>query len=142
MFSEPMVFICGEASDYPETVELGMLSSRNEVFIDWFMGFSEWHSKKFGKNAFPQISVNIMSQLKLFAEKKNNWAIVPLTVAKGLCESARVRMCKTAFETPVRRVNCLLAKSRKQNVYVSEFLNCLTEELNNYKEIEKYEIEI
>ncbi len=141
VFSEPMVFICAADSDYPEKVFLEQLSVKNEVFVDWFVGFADWHINNFGKGSFPQMSVNIMSQVKLFVEKKNNWAIVPISVAKGLCENGRIRICETAFDMPERRINCLFTPGRKQNIYVSKFMECLREELSEVKEIEKFELD-
>lgn len=142
VFSEPMVFICAIDSDYPERVSLDCLSVKNEVFVDWFVGFADWHINNFGKGSFPQMSVNIMSQVKLFVEKKNNWAIVPVSVAKGLCENGRIRICETAFDMPERRVNCLFTPERRQNVYVSRFLECLTEELSEVSEIKRFEFNL
>jgi hypothetical protein len=132
-----MVFICAADSNYPEKVSIDYLSVKNEVFVDWFVGFADWHIDRFGKGAFPQMSVNIMSQVKLFVEKKNNWAIVPISVAKGLCESGKIRICKTSFVMPERRVNCLFTPERRQNVYVSSFLECLNEEFPEITEIKK-----
>ncbi|MBQ6701721.1 MAG: LysR family transcriptional regulator [Clostridia bacterium] len=137
VFCEPMQFICSLDSGYGQVVVLEELSVKNEVFVDWFVGFSEWHGKCFGDDAFPQIRVNIMSQLKLFAEKKNNWAIVPRSVAKGLCEGSKLRICETDFELPKRQINCLYAKDRKQNVYASSFMDCLNEVLSDLEASEK-----
>lgn len=139
-FSEPMAFICGNGSDYGDRVTLGELSVKNEVFVDWFVGFSEWHGRFFGKDVFPKVCVNIMSQLKMFAEKKNNWAIVPISVAKGLCESAKVEIHTTDFTLPKRNVNCLVPKGRKLNIYAVKFAECLMEELAGVDEIERFEL--
>ena len=133
IFSEPMNFICSIDSDYPDTVSLKDLSVKNEVFVDWFRGFSEWHGKCFGNDAFPKVCVNIMSQLKMFTEKKNNWAIVPRSVAKGLCEGSKLRVISVDFEIPKRQINCLYAKDKKQNVYVSSFMDCLNAVLSDFE---------
>lgn len=139
ILSEPMVFICARDSKYPERVSIDMLSVKNEVFVDWFTGFNEWHTKIFGKDAYPQMRVNIMSQVKLFAEKKDNWAVVPVSVAKGLCENGKVRRCETDFEMPKRKVNCLFSKGKKQNIYADRFMECLFEELNTLDEMEVFD---
>lgn len=141
VFSEPMVFVCSADSDYGEKIRLDMLSVKNEVYVDWFDEFLGWHSLTFGKNAFPKMTVNIMSQLKLFAEKKNNWAIVPVSVANGLCENGRVRICETEFDLPKRKINCLFAKGQKPSTYAYNFMECLGEEMSSLEGIEKYPIE-
>ena len=74
------------------------------------------------------------------AEKKNNWAIVPISVAKGLCESARVEIHTTDFTLPKRNVNCLVPKGRKLNIYAVKFAECLMEELAGVDEIERFEL--
>lgn len=140
IFSEPMAFICGKDSEYGSRVSLKELSVRNEVFVDWFVGFSEWHGRTFGRDVFPKLCVNIMSQLKMFAEKKNNWAIVPISVAKGLCESSGVELRETEFSLPKRNINCLFTKGRKLNIYALKFEECLMEELAGVDEIERFEL--
>ncbi len=134
-FSEPMVFVCSKESDYEDGVGVDELSVKNEVFVDWFNGFESWHRKAFGYMASPQIRLNTMSQLKIFTEKSNNWAIVPVSVARGLEDNSLLKICKTSFELPERKINCLVPATEKNKIYVSRFLGCLKEELECRKEI-------
>ena len=139
-FCEPMVFICAKDAKYKNNVSFDGISTKNEVFVDWFNGFEAWHRKAFGVNSSPQIRINNMSQLKIFTEKQDNWAIVPISVAKGLAESGDVRVCEVLFELPKRKINCLVPLNERINMYVSKFLECLSEELAERNDIEAFSL--
>lgn len=135
IFSEPFTLICSENSNYPEIVSQEMLSVKNEIFVDWYNGFESWHSTNFGKNEFPQLRLTIMSQLKLFTEKKDNWAIVPMSVALGLEKNTNIRMLKTSIKLPNRIVYCLFSAERDLNNYSLNFLECLKQILSERGEV-------
>ena len=105
ILKEPMVLICAAKSDYPETIELCDLPIAHEVYVEWDRGFSDWHRNVWGADAVPQIRLEIMSQLQMFAAKKDNWA-VPLSVADGLC-AAGIRRLAPAVPLPEREIYAL-----------------------------------
>lgn len=134
VFSEKFTLICSQESTYPETVSADMLNVKNEVYVDWYKGFNEFHEAVFG-NDVPKIRLDIMSQLKIFVEKPNNWALVPASVAQGLEQTASVRRLKTAFELPERTVYCLRSSESKQEINGALFLKCLAEVLAQKNEV-------
>lgn len=124
VFSERFILICSQDSPYPDTVRADMLNVKNEVYINWYTGFWDFHTSVFGKSA-PQLQLNIMAQLKIFVEKPNNWAIVPISVARGLQKVSAIRTLQTDFPLPERVVYCLHSKERSLEPLSVSFLQCL-----------------
>ena len=121
ILKEPMVLICAAKSDYPETIELCDLPIAHEVYVEWDRGFSDWHRNVWGADAVPQIRLEIMSQLQMFIAKKDNWAVVPLSVADGLC-AAGIRRLAPAVPLPEREIYAL--QKRGSNIEAAQiFLN-------------------
>ena len=134
VFLEEFSLICSGQSAYPETVSADMLNVKNEVYVDWHMGFEEFHASVFGDER-PPLCLDMMSQLKIFVEKPNSWAIVPTSVARGLAENSDIRMLKTAFELPKRKVYCLYSAEEALSEHSILFLQCLKEILQEKKEV-------
>lgn len=109
ILEEPMVLICSAESGYPDGIEARTLPIAQEVYVEWDRGFADWHKQVWGADAVPQIQLEIMSQLQLFAAKKNVWAVVPLSVADGLC-AAEIRHISPVFPLPDRKVYALQKK--------------------------------
>lgn len=103
---EPMILICAAGSRYPDRVGLDMLPVEKEIYVEWDYGFACWHQNLWGVGAVPQIRLEIMSQLQMFVMKKDVWAIVPYSAAKGLAP-AGVRWLEPAFPLPDRELYVL-----------------------------------
>ena len=129
VFSEPFILVCSQNADYPEHVRADMLNAKNEVYVNWYTGFGDFHTSVFGKNA-PQIQLDIMAQLKIFVEKPNNWAIVPMSVARGLQKVSAIRTLQADFPLPERTVYCLHSKERQLEPLSILFLQCLAQTLS------------
>lgn len=134
VFSEGFALISSKNSDYPEVVSADMLSVKNEVYVDWYNGFDEFHSALFN-SATPQLRLNIMSQLKIFVAKKNNWAIVPMSVAYALEREANIKRLETDFILPKRTVYCLYSAERELENPAILFLESLKEILSQRREV-------
>ena len=134
IFSERFVLVCSQTSDYPDTVRADMLNVKNEVHVNWYTGFEDFHTSVFGKNA-PQLQLDIMAQLKIFVEKPNNWAIVPISVARGLQKVSAIRTLKTDFPLPERTVYCLHTKERQLEPLSILFLQCLGQILSRTEDV-------
>ena len=134
VFSEGFSLICSGKSTYPETVSADMLSVKNEIYVDWYREFDAYHASIFGDEP-PQLCLDMMSQLKIFVEKPNNWAIVPTSVARGLVQNADIRILNAAFALPERTVYCLHSAEEELNTYGRMFLQCLRDILEERKEV-------
>lgn len=134
VFSERFTLICSNESNYPQTVSADLLSVKNEVYVDWYNGFEQFHTTIFGNDA-PRIQLDMMSQLKIFVEKPDRWAFVPVSVARGLEQTGRVRRLQTDFPLPERTVYCLHSGERKPEAHSILFLKSLREILDRTPEV-------
>jgi len=136
VFSERFILVCSQISDYPDIVRADMLNVKNEVYVNWYTGFVDFHTSVFGKNA-PKVQLDIMAQLKIFVEKPNNWAIVPVSVARGLQKVSAIRTLQADFPLPERTVYCLHSKERQLEPLSTLFLQCLVQTLSRTEDIKR-----
>lgn len=122
LLEEPMVVVASRESDYPRKVQLQSLCAREQVYISWSSRFERWHQKCFGGEQ-PQISVSIMAQLEQFMGRPQCWAIVPLTVARGLEKSCGVRTLACDEELPCREISCLTDRASDNSAATAAFLD-------------------
>ena len=133
VFYEPMVLICAADSHLQASVALSELPPQEEVFVQWSQDFANWHQKVFD-NSQPQICVSIMAQLRQFLERGDRWAIVPISVAKGLVSECRIRQLKIDIPLPHREISCVVSSQRPVPA-LDVFLDCLRQVLATYSEI-------
>ena len=129
VFSEKFTLICSKESNYPQSVSADLLPVKNEVYVDWYNGFDRFHATIFG-NDTPRIQLDMMAQLKIFVEKPNNWAFVPVSVARGLEQTGKIRRLQTEFPLPERTIYCLRSAESKPEAHSMLFLKCLRELLD------------
>ncbi len=133
-FTEPLVLICGIDAPYREPVTIDQLSPKYEVYVEWNNRFARWHQQQFG-DVHPQISISIMAHLRRFMDRESCWAIVPVSVAEGLCRGGEARRMTTAFEIPSREVSILAAADTADQAAVEAFYRCVRETVSAYPEI-------
>lgn len=133
VFSEPMQVICSSASQLQTPATLSELPSQEEVYVQWSHNFAQWHQRYLG-DFHPQLCVSIMAQLRQFLEQKDRWAIVPLSVAKGLETECSIRYLETDLPLPRREVSYII-NTQSQVPAGGAFLDCLRQVLMTYPEI-------
>lgn len=137
-FSEPMFFLCAEASNYKERVKIEDLDPEYEIYVDWSYEFVHWHSQLFHGRQ-PKLALSLMNQLQFFLQKENHWAFVPASVAAGLLAEGGIRKLSTSFVIPPRVINCLCLEKAMESRRVRRFLECLRQVLLEMEQV-KFEI--
>ena len=107
VLAEPMAVVCSRDSQYADWVSVADLPVREQVYIQWSSRYDRWHQKTFGGEQ-PQITVSIMEQLRRFMGRSQCWAIVPVSVARGLEKDCAVRRLSCGDELPEREVSCIV----------------------------------
>lgn len=125
VFTEKMVFLCAENSDYPEVLDLCDISPENEVFIAWSSDITRWHRYIFGEENLFRYSLAATRNLTLFLQKKNCWLLAPATVAHGLLQEKGISTRELAFNVPNRPTNCLYRETASENVLIDVFMKSL-----------------
>ncbi|MCD8037396.1 MAG: LysR family transcriptional regulator [Clostridiales bacterium] len=124
-FTENMVLICAASSKYSKNVDIEELDVKNEVYINWFDDFEQWHKDTFGESAAPLIKLELMSQLEFFLTKKNTWAFVPSSAAYWLTRNEYIKKCDISFEIPKRITYCSYIPNKSKEDAMNCFLDCL-----------------
>ncbi len=133
VFSEPMQAICSADSRHQPPTTLSELPPQEEVYVQWSHHFEQWHQKHLGDSR-PQLCVSIMAQLRQFLQQKDRWAIVPLSVAKGLEAECSIRYLETDLPLPRREVSYIM-NAQAQVTAEEASLDCLRQVLADYPEI-------
>lgn len=132
-FSEPMVLVCAADSQFCSPVSLLELPPDKEVCVHWSQDFANWHKVTLGYTQ-PKLCVSFMAQLRQFLEQENHWAIVPISVAKGLATECPVIQLATDTPLPFREISCVVG-TQTQAPALEAFLSCLRQVLATYPEI-------
>ncbi len=135
VFCEPMVIVCNLALQFNTPVNSEQLLKYQEVRIEWSGEFTKWHNQVF-QGIHPKLTVSIMAHLKQFLEHKPCWAIVPISVAKGLSQDGNIKIIPTSFDLPSREVSLITASDADKNIATQYFFDCLKEIVSKYPEIE------
>lgn len=125
--SEPMVLVCSEASTYPNTISLNMLTPQDEVHIRWCTDFNRWYQSNFGNQSEQHIRIELADQFRYFMHRPNCWSIVPQSVAKELTSFTNIRQCQLQFYVPNRILYILSKRSRSETGYIQPFIQELKE---------------
>lgn len=124
LLQEPMVFLCSKHSAYPNIVDFSHIQVADEIYVQWSDTFVSWHRNAFADAENIKVRAEMMNHLQYFLEKKDKWALVPLSVAKGLVKAAGIQERKTAFEIPKRTISCLYLEDISKTSMREEFLRC------------------
>ena len=126
--ADPMTFLCSTDSDYPDMVELDMLSLKNEVYVKWCVEHAYWHRVTFG-DTMPRVELELMGQIALFLTAKDKWTLAPQSVADCLLTNPGIRQCKPAFPVPDRTVYILRHRDNAETSNIHYFLDTVREVL-------------
>lgn len=125
-FQEPFVLVGRNSWENTKIVHPSQLNPKNEVRLPWNPEFDTWHEKWFDVTVYPNVNLDQMSLLEEFLVKEN-WAIVPLTVAKRLKHN-NLSICPVEEGPGDRIIYYLVSGNRKQEL-IDNFLSLLHKEL-------------
>ena len=134
LFDEPMVLIASPELELPDTVTPDTLPIDKEVYIDWNSHYSAWHKELFAPRT-PKLRISMMSQLQQFLHREACWAIVPVSVAKGLEKDVSLCYLKPDFSLPCRQISLLCSSDTRKDPRMQCFLSCLQDVLKIFPEI-------
>lgn len=131
-FLEPLVFICSSNSEYPDAVDPGSLSRKDEIYRRWSYDYERWHQSIFGAETPPLVSTDFLDRFwPYFETRPNTWSIVPNSIAANLCNSLKIRKCRPDFHIPDRIIfsHTLYETAKDEGILL--FLQCFQEVLRD-----------
>ena len=134
VLAEPMVLVCSKESEYAQQMTVSAMPVREQVYIQWSSRYDRWHQKTFGGEQ-PQIIVSIMEQLRRFMLRPQCWAIVPVSVARGLERDCGVRRICCEDALPDREVSCIMPAEPDNSAAIEAFLGSIRHVLRDDPQI-------
>lgn len=135
-FREPMVFVASKNVNPPTEIHPAKLNVAHEIRIPWSPQFNIWHDYWFGAFAKPKVILDQMSMMEYFLDSHDNWAIVPVSVARKIATAVDIEVRQIEEAPPDRMIYYILTKQPK--AIVKTLLQLLHEEVKNIKGITSY----
>lgn len=92
LFRESMQLACNEAYRISEPARPPELDAGREILLDWHREYGQWHEYWFGANCTPRVYTDDMGMMESFLKRESCWAVVPLSAARVLAGSERIRI--------------------------------------------------
>lgn len=130
LFEEKLCLVAGEDLKLPKRVTLGELDTRREIRTRWDRNFDTWHDYYFGSSAIPRIYLDEMGFLQYFTQSGDNWAFLPVSIARTMVKNAPLEIHELDIEPPNRTVYYLY-RVQDASQYQKELLELYKQELRN-----------
>lgn len=104
LFEEDLCLVAGKDLGLPETVKISELNPRLEIRTNWDGNFVAWHNYYFGSGAVPRVYLDEMGFLQYFAQNGDNWAFLPISIARNIEKNAPISIHELDVKPPNRRI--------------------------------------
>lgn len=104
LFKEDLCLVAGSDLNLPEQVTLNDLDPRREIRTRWDRNFDIWHDYYFGTSAMPRIYLDEMGFLQYFTQGGENWAFLPVSIARTMAKNAPLSIHELNVKPPQRTV--------------------------------------
>lgn len=129
LFRERLCLVVGKELDMPEKVKLSELDPRREIRTQWDRNFDSWHSYYFGSAAVPRVYLDEMGFLQYFTQNGDNWAFLPVSIARSILKDAPVSIHELDVELPHRTLYYLY-RVQDASPYQEQLLRLCREKLS------------
>ncbi len=102
LFQEELCLVAGTDLMFPEEVKLGQLDPRHEILTRWDRNFDTWHDYYFGALSVPRVYLDEMGFLQFFTQNGDNWAFLPVSMARRMLKTAPVSIHRLDVQLPKR----------------------------------------
>lgn len=130
LFQEELCLVAGADLKLPHHVTLGELDPRREIRTRWDRNFDTWHEYYFGASAIPRIYLDEMGFLQYFTQSGDNWAFLPVSIARTMVKNAPLAIHELDIEPPNRTVYYLY-RVQDASPYQEQLLTRYKQELRN-----------
>ena len=114
----------------PKRVSLKDLDPRREIRTRWDRNFDTWHDYYFGTSAMPRIYLDEMGFLQYFTQSGENWAFLPVSIARTMVKNAPLSIHELDIKPPNRTVYYIY-RLQDASPYQDELLKLYKQELRN-----------
>lgn len=133
LFAEEFRVIVPKNSIYPqEKIDLNILDKKKEIDLSssWGKDFVRWHEETFGAESMADISINAVPTIPKYLTEKEQWAIVPVSVAEELIRTNQVQAMEMKNSPPA--LYCYKVCLKSQNKVKSEMFELFYRVLDDF----------
>lgn len=102
LFEEELCLVVGKNLKLPEKLKIGELDPRLEIRTQWDRNFDMWHNYYFSSGTAPQVYLDEMGFLQYFTQNGDNWAFLPVSIARSILKDAPVSIHELDVKLPHR----------------------------------------
>lgn len=102
LFEEDLCLVVGKDLNLPQKLRIEELNPRLEIRTQWDQRFDSWHNYYFGNWSVPWVYLDEMGFLQYFTQKGDNWAFLPVSIARSFLKNAPVSIHELDVEIPHR----------------------------------------
>lgn len=103
-FKEELCLVVGNDLGLPKQLKISELDPRHEIRTQWDRNFDAWHNYFFGSSALPRVFLDEMGFLQYFTQNGDNWAFLPVSIARTMTGNAPVSIHHLDIQPPQRTI--------------------------------------
>ena len=112
----------------PEKLQISALDPRLEIRTQWDRNFASWHDYYFGSSAVPRVYLDEMGFLQYFTQNGDNWAFLPVSIARNMVKNSPVSIHELDIKPPNRTLY-YLHRVQDESPYQEYLLNLCRQKL-------------
>lgn len=116
IYSEKMVLLCNREALYTSPVHITSLPIEKGIYMVWNHTYAMWHEYWFGARQY-RITADNMRLVEQIVATSNMWAIVPISAARVVVDTANLQYLPLLDSPPERPIYILTLEP--QNEYTS-----------------------
>lgn len=103
-FQEQLCLVGGDDLNLPKKIKIEELDPRHEIRTQWDRNFDTWHNYYFGSSSIPRVYLDEMGFLQYFTQNGDNWAFLPVSIARTMIGNAPVSIHELDIQPPHRTI--------------------------------------
>lgn len=103
-FREELCLVVGRDLDLPQRLKISELDPRHEIRTQWDRNFDAWHNYFFGSSSVPRVYLDEMGFLQYFTQNGDNWAFLPVSIARTMVANSPVSIHELDVAPPQRTI--------------------------------------
>lgn len=128
LFEEELCLVVGKDLHLPKKLEISALNPRLEIRTVWDRNFASWHDYYFGSSAVPRVYLDEMGFLQYFTQNGDNWAFLPVSIARNMVKNSPVSIHELDIKPPNRTLY-YLHRVQDESPYQEYLLNLCRQKL-------------
>ena len=136
VYSEKMVLLCNADAPYCDGISPASLPADKGIYMHWNHNYAMWHEYWFG-TTHHNVSADNMRLVEKMISVTDKWAIVPVSAAREVLRSERVKCLNLLNPPPNREIFLLTLEPQHEYtpLLIEDLISALNQERLTQKSI-------